>query len=100
MRRTAEESKKRILAHAKRTILKSQGFHAISTTQLAEDLHISRGLILYYFGNIDNLKTQILREAIQKENVKLFAYGICFKPSISRKAPLELKKKAIDFICK
>lgn len=94
-RRTAEDSKRFILACALR-LANSVGIKNYSSTELAAECVLTHSNIFYHFSNMDYLREEVMRLAIETANVGVIAQGLAMKCPIANTAPDKLKRKALS----
>jgi AcrR family transcriptional regulator len=59
-----DERRERILAAARR-LFSERGFSAVSTTEIAEEAGVARGLLNHYFGTKRGLYIEVVREMVR-----------------------------------
>jgi AcrR family transcriptional regulator len=93
LRLSPETRKRRILDAAIELAIK-HGYDRISSKKVAHYAGVNSGLIFYYFGNMAALKREVMRVAIEQENIIIIAQGLVAKDPLTLKASNELKQKA------
>lgn len=83
----------RILDAAIKLAEKSHYRH-VTRGQIAADVQCSPSLITSYFGDMANLKKQVMKKAVATGNAVLVMQGLTCSDPIAKKAPLTLRKKA------
>lgn len=71
------------------------GFFNIARGAIAEAAGVSPALVNKHLGTLPKLKRAIMREAIRRESVALIAQGLAGGDAHAKKAPPELKERAI-----
>lgn len=77
---------------------KEFGYHKITRDGIAERADISAGLISRYFNTMKQLRRTIMRAAVHKEIPEIVAQGLANGDDQAKKAPQELKRKALELI--
>lgn len=71
------------------------GLYHVTRLELAERCGVSPGLFYHHFGTMTQLRRQIIRKAIAVERLAIIAQGLALNDSHAKKAPTELKDRAI-----
>jgi DNA-binding transcriptional regulator YbjK len=74
------------------------GYQNITRGLIAERANVSVGLITRYFGTMKNLKRAVMRAAVNSEVLAVVAQGLANGDEQAKKAPQEVKEKAIALI--
>jgi len=56
----------------------------------------SPSLITYHMGTMEELRRKVMREAIKRENLRVLAQGLAARDRHARKAPDDLKARALQ----
>lgn len=96
--RTDPELRKGQILSVAIELSKELGYHKVTRDGIAERAGISAGLISRYFNTMTQLKRAIIRAAIHQEIPEIVAQGIANNDDHARKAPPELKRKAIELM--
>jgi len=96
--RTDPELRKGQILNVAIELSKELGYHKVTRDGIAERAGISAGLISRYFNTMKQLRRAIIRAAIHQEIPEIVAQGIANKDDQAKKAPPELKRKAIELI--
>jgi AcrR family transcriptional regulator len=76
----------------------AHGFDNFRTKHVAELAEVSQALVMFYFSTVKQLRRAVMRAAIKDENLVVLAGGLgCMDPD-ARKAPPELKEKAVKLL--
>lgn len=76
-------------------IAKEKGYHEISFTEVAAQLNLKRGSIIYYFANLKLLKKAVMRLAIKQKEMGILAQGLASLDPLLKNIPLALKEEVI-----
>lgn len=87
------DSRDKILAGARRAAQKI-GYQAVRRRHVAEAAGCSPALVSFYFGTMDNLRKEMMRDAVTRGDTAVVAQGLAAGDRIARRAPAELKQKA------
>lgn len=80
-------------------VLARKGHYLLFTrAELAAACNVSPGLINVYAGNVDNIRQDVLRMAVERKVVEVVAQGLVQHDPIVNNIDKELKRKAIEFI--
>ena len=90
-----EVRREQILQHAVEAA-QAHGYRHITREDIARRAGVTVNLISHYFGTMPKLKRAVMREAIRRGDVTVLAQGLAAKDPHAQKAPLELKRKAVD----
>ena len=71
------------------------GFSNITRETLAKEAECSEALITYHYGTMKNFRRDIMRYAVRTKNLRVVAQGLAIKNPYARKAPEELKQRAL-----
>lgn len=71
------------------------GLYNVTRIELADRCGISPSLIGHHFGTMVKLRRQIIRKAIVTERLSVIAQGIALNDPHAKKAPEELKTRAL-----
>lgn len=93
-RLSVEDRKLQILQHAMR-LSEIHGFTGFSAPDIARSIGCGHPLIFYHFGNMDNLRADLMRLAVSTKNMLVLAQGIVARNPIALAAPESLKKQAL-----
>lgn len=86
-----------VLEHAL-ALAETEGYQWIKRADIAELAGVSVGSVSSAFGSLVELKREVLREAIRRENLSVLAQGLVDRHEIALGAPAALRKKAGLFI--
>ena len=79
-------------------LAKTKGYHKTTRDEIAKESGIAAGLVSHYFGTMVNLRRDIIRAAIAQEIPEIIAQGLANNDDHAKKAPKELKQKALELI--
>jgi AcrR family transcriptional regulator len=77
-------------------LAKKHGYANISREQVATKAKCSTGTVSHKFGNMDGLRTEIMRHAVSDHILPIVVQGIASSHPIAMKAPAALRRKAIN----
>lgn len=95
MRMSSEERKLQILEHAMR-LSEKKGFTGFSAPEIAKSVGCGHPLIFHHFGNMEALRADLMRKAVETENLLVIAQGLVARNPIAVAAPESLKKQALS----
>lgn len=98
-RASAEDRKSEILTKAL-VLAEEKGFNRFSCLDLGDVLQCGHSLIFHHFINMRNLRIEVMRHAIETENLKVLGQGLMSQDEIALSAPHALKQKALKAITK
>jgi hypothetical protein len=87
------EKKNEILDTAYNLSLREGGWLIITRSEIAENLGCADSLINKYFQTIEELKNEIMKLAIIRENLHILRQGVVFNNKVARNAPKSLLAK-------
>jgi DNA-binding transcriptional regulator YbjK len=76
----------------------ANGYNKITRDKIAEAAGVSMGLVSRYFGTMQQLRRFIIRTAIHEHIPEIIAQGLANGDDHAKKAPDDLKAKAINLI--
>lgn len=79
-------------------IAKKCGYKKITMQKVSKKLGISPPLMHHYFNNVEELKNEIIKEALENGIVEIIAQLMVFKDARVNNISDTTKKQAIDFI--
>ena len=88
-----EERREKLLDVALSVAVK-KGYLNLSRQNVAEAAKCSTGLITRRFGDMETLRREVMRAAIDREVLVVIAQGVAAKDKLAMKAPAELKARA------
>lgn len=77
------------------TYAEEVGIQSIRRNQLADRLKIARGSLAYHFGAMDNLRNEIVRHAIESENIVVIGKAIGEGHPLTREISDDLKQRSL-----
>lgn len=95
VRLAAQEREAQILAAAL-TVAARQGYPRFTLQQVADEAEVDKALPLHYFGTMAQLRRKVMRAAIRLEVLTIIAQGITMGDPHARKAPPELRTRALQ----
>lgn len=72
------------------------GWARLTRGAVANEAECAQGLISNYFGTMIAFRRAIMRAAISAENLSVIAQGLAAGDACAKKAPDELKQKALN----
>ena len=79
-------------------IAKTKGYNKVTQLEVAKKAKTSGGLMHRYFKNIKNLRAQILKKALETEQIDIILQGIATNEI--KKIPDKLKAKIVAHLTK
>lgn len=73
-----------------------QGFECLTRDGVAAGAYVSKGAINHHFKTIENLRTEVMKRAVEMEDLRLIAQGIACDNEVAQSAPHELRVKALS----
>ena len=73
----------------------TDGLCAVRLIPVAQRAGVTNGLVSHYFGTIKQLHRAVVRHAIHREILPIVAQALASGDSDARKAPDELKQRAL-----
>jgi hypothetical protein len=93
--RANPELRKEHILNAALSVAIERGYGKMTRDHIADTAGCSVGLVSKYFGTMLNLKRDVMRAAIREEELGIVAEGLATGDKHARKAPQELKEKAV-----
>lgn len=76
------------------------GYNALTREDVAQHAGIPKSLVSYHVGTMDQFRRDIIREALRIECLPVIAQGLALKDPRCRKAPKELKTRALKSLAR
>ena len=99
LRKKPEERKKELLQNAIELSIE-HGYIYITREMLANYSDVSEALINNYFGTIDNLKSEIVLEAIKEEIPQIILQALVLNDPLATRITPKIRKKAARYLSK
>lgn len=93
--RTSKNIRKDHILEEALKLSESGGFAKLSRDKVAKQCGINSSLISYHFDSMENFKRDIMLLAIKLENLSVIAEGLGIGDIHAKKAPQELKERAV-----
>ena len=93
-RKTPDARSAEILAAAVK-LAKRVGWRRLTRDAVAKAANVSTGLVSTHFANMDKLRDEVMRSAVHDEILPLIAEGLTDGNRIARRAPQELRQRAL-----
>lgn len=77
-------------------LAKRRGYNCITRDEIAERAGVPSSLIAYHCGTMDNLRRDLMREAIRTECLPVIAQGLAVRDRHALKAPEDLRRRALQ----
>lgn len=90
-----EISTKDTILDAALTMAEEIGLHAVTRHGIAKRVGVSYGTIYNHLGGMPETRTEIIKHAVTKRNLRVLAEGIISKHPDALSAPLALKQEAL-----
>lgn len=94
------EHRKQLILSAALRLADHQGYRNILLPDVASEAHCTTGLVSHYFDTIENLRCEVLREAIRCEHIRVVAQGISHLDPITVDVPHDLRWRAGQLIAR
>ena len=89
--------KERILAAAL-DIAKTSGLAAVSGKKIAAALGVGRTNVTYHIVSMHELRCDVMRQAIETEELTIIAQGLATGDPIAQEAPEALRRRAVEML--
>lgn len=76
-------------------LARKKGFDKIKMPEIAEAAEVVNGTIVVHFTNMDKLRRDLLRFAVEKEDLTVIAQGLVANHVVTRKIDRDLKERAL-----
>lgn len=86
------------ILQAAMTVAAKVGYGHATRDAIAAEAGVTAGLVTHYFETMTQLKRAVMRAAIQFEVLEIIAQGLANGDANARKAPAELKAKAVEIL--
>lgn len=95
MSRFKPEVRKDAILEAAVALALAEGLSSVRLIPVAERAGVTNGLVSHYFGTVKQLHRAVIRHAIHNETLPIIAQALASGDSEARKAPDELKQRAL-----
>lgn len=96
--RMKPENRKDAILEAGLVAARKVGFLNLRQADIAQEAGCAHGLVTRYFATMTQMRRAIMRAAIQRKDLALIAQGLGCGDADARKAPDDLKKKALKLL--
>lgn len=95
--RLSQEERKSSIIDGATKLSEDQGYKNFSSLELATELGLQgHSLLFHHFRSMDAIRDEVMRKAIQDENLKIIGQGIAGEDPIANAAPERLRRKALS----
>ena len=95
MSRFKPEVRKDAILEAATALALDDGLCAVRLIPVAQRAGVTNGLVSHYFGTVKQLHRAVVRHAVHNEILPIVAQALAAGDSDARKAPEELKQRAL-----
>ena len=97
-RRENQDTRRKEILNAAIELAVKLGYQQITRELVANKAKTSIALVTWYFDNMSNLKSEIMKAAISRENLPLIAQGLSLGDSHAQSINKELRNKVIEYL--
>lgn len=97
-KRTPTKVRKEEILSAALDIAKTSGLAAVSGKKIAAALGIGRTGILHHIVSMHELRCDVMRRAIEAEELAVIAQGLATGDLIAQEAPEDLRRRAVEML--
>lgn len=94
--RMTPKDRRETIMRAAIDLAREYGYENISQSDIALRAGCAKGLVIHYFATMPQLRRALMRAAITQEVVEIVAQGLAAGDNYARKAPEELKRRAVE----
>ena len=94
--RLKPEARKEDILAAALPLAEKYGYTNISKERIGKAAGVSGPVVNYHFGTMVQFRRDLMRYAIKEGNLAVIAQGLSAGDAHAKKAPPELKKKALE----
>jgi AcrR family transcriptional regulator len=87
--------RKRQLVTTATQLAERTGYQKVTRESLAKRARCSEALITFHFGSMDRLRTAMMRHAVENSILPVIAQGLAANDPHAKKAPEDLKRRAL-----
>lgn len=95
MAERSDATKTSILAAAV-DLAAEHGYQTFTRDQVAALADVAQGAIHYHFGTMNQLRRAVMGEAVRTSNLRIIAMGLVANDPRARKAPEDVRRKAVE----
>lgn len=88
---------KSLILKAALKLAKKHGFQNIKMPEIAEAAEVVNGTVVVHFTNMDKLRRDVLRYAVEVEELTVIAQGLVVNHPVTRKISRDLKERAFQY---
>lgn len=88
------DKRKSQLLKAALVLAEEGNYRTIKRRELAEAGEVSTGTVSLVFGDMDGLRTAVMRYAVKMKSLRVILQGIAARDKIALSAPASLRKRA------
>lgn len=93
-----KNDRKTDILNAAMTVAQTAGYSRVTLQEVARQAGCTRGLVLYYYSTIVQLRRAIMSEAIRIKDAAILAQGLAVGDSKAKRAPPDLKAAAAAYL--
>lgn len=97
-RREEPETRRKEILNAAIVLSLENGYQNITRESVAASAHTSCALVTWYFQTMDNLKSEVMAQAIEKHIVPIVAQGLSMGDSQALNIGMLLKEKVLNHL--
>ena len=71
------------------------GFNSLTRDSIAAEAETAKGAVNHHFGTVSVVRDEVMRMAIENEELSIIAQGIALGDTIAKSAPLDVRTKAL-----
>lgn len=91
-----KQEKRDFILSAAVDLAREKGFGKLYRTDIVKRCGVAAGSVNYCFDDMETLKNEVMKKAIENKELKIIAEGIINSNEIALTAPEELKKLALN----
>jgi len=95
-KRTPTKVRKEEILSAALDIAKTSGLAAVSGKKIAAALGVGRTGVMYHIVSMHKLRCDVMRQAIETEELAVIAQGLAAGDPMALGAPEDLRRRAVD----
>ena len=90
--------RKRLILQAAVQLADDEGWWYLRRETVAKEAECSTGLVSFYYAPFQDLKDSVMRIAVKHNNLPVIVEGLIRHNKIAMTAPLELRKRALEWM--
>jgi AcrR family transcriptional regulator len=90
--------RKQEILNAALRLSEARGYRNVTARSVADLSGCAVGLVIHYFGSMQNLEREVMAEAVRVENFNVVAQGLLMSDRAAVSAPESVRRSAANYL--